>query len=307
VLRSGLLTINYHRIGTPDSSPLDRGLWSATPEGFARQVRLYKSHLDVISPVDLPQVQNRRGRYGIITFDDGYRDNFEVALPILRAERATATFFIATGFLDTPRLAWWDEIARLVRKSPHSRIELPAWLPAPLAFDSPDRETAVRTLLRAYKQLPPEQTAQFLEALALASSSDRNAAEGENLWMTWDMVRRLRESGMTIGGHTVHHPVLARMRQDQQQAEILGCARRIEAELGEPMHYFSYPVGGRRSFDAATRVCLRQAGVRYAFSYYGGFSTFHDWDDYDIRRVPVELDTTYNRFRRLVMLPQLFA
>jgi peptidoglycan/xylan/chitin deacetylase (PgdA/CDA1 family) len=307
VLRSGLLAINYHRIGTPDSSPLDRGLWSATPEEFARQVRFYKSHLDLIGLEDLPQVRNRRGRYGIITFDDGYRDNFEVALPILQAERATATFFIATGFIDTPRLAWWDEIARLVRRSPHSRIALPAWLPAPVAFDSPDRETAVRTLLRAYKQLSPEKAAQYLEAVTVASGSERNATEVKNLWMTWDMVRGMREAGMTIGGHTVDHPVLAHMRHEQQQAEILGCARRIEAELGEPMRYFSYPVGGRRSFDAATRECLREAGVRYAFSYYGGFRTFHRWDDYDIRRVPVELDTTYNRFRRLVMLPQLFA
>jgi peptidoglycan/xylan/chitin deacetylase (PgdA/CDA1 family) len=302
-----VLTLNYHRIGIPGSSPLDHGLWSATPEEFSRQVRFYRNHLDLISLEDLPHVQNRRGCYGIITFDDGYRDNFEVALPILRAERAPATFFIATGFIDSPKLAWWDEIARLVRRSPRSRIELPAWLPAPVSFDSPDRETAVRTLLRAYKQLSPERASEYLEAVAAASGSDSNGAEVANLWMTWDMVRQMREAGMTIGGHTVHHPVLARMRREQQQSEILGCARRIEEELGEPMRYFSYPVGGRHSFDAATRQCLREAGVRYAFSYYGGFSSFHNWDAYDLRRVPVELDTTYNQFRRLVMLPQFIA
>jgi hypothetical protein len=194
-----------------------------------------------------------------------------------------------------------------VRTSPRSHIELPGWLSAPVVFDEPDRETAVRTLLRAYKQLPPEQAAHYLKAVAAASGSDGTGTGVENLWMTWDMLRQMRKAGMTIGGHTVNHPVLARMRPEQQQAEILGCARRIEAQIGEPMLYFSYPVGGRRSFDATTRQCLREAGVRCAFSYYGGFRSFRDWDDYDIRRVPIELDTTLNRFRRLVLLPQLFA
>lgn len=305
--RSGLLAINYHRIGDPGTAALDRGLWSALPEEFARQIRFFKAHLDLVSLADLSEVRKRRGRFGIITFDDGYRDNFEVAVPILHAEGATATFFIATGFIDSPRLAWWDEIAWWIRRSPRSRIELPGWLPAPVAFDEPGRETAVRTLLRAYKQLAEERTGAYLEAIRAASGADPTRAATENLWMSWEMVREMRAAGMTIGGHTVHHPVLARMNPEQQRAEINGCAERIATELGEPMRYFSYPVGGRNSFDATTRQCLSDAGVHYAFSYYGGFRSFHDWDDYDIRRVPIELDTTFNQFRRLVLLPQWFA
>jgi peptidoglycan/xylan/chitin deacetylase (PgdA/CDA1 family) len=97
------------------------------------------------------------------------------------------------------------------------------------------------------------------------------------------------------------------MSEDEQRDEIMGCGRRLEAQLGEPMLYFSYPVGGLGSFNQATRNCLRQAGVRYAFSYYGGFRSFNDWDDYDIRRVPVETDLSFAQFRRIVSMPQLFA
>jgi hypothetical protein len=73
------------------------------------------------------------------------------------------------------------------------------------------------------------------------------------------------------------------------------------------MRYFSYPVGGRKAFDAVTRRCLREAGVRYAFSYYGGFRTFRDWDDYDVRRVPMESCMTSDCLRAIVSSPMLFA
>ena len=77
--------------------------------------------------------------------------------------------------------------------------------------------------------------------------------------------------------------------------------------MGEPMRYFSYPIGKPGSFDSVTQHCLREAGVRYAFSYYGGFRRFGDWNNYDVRRVPVETYLTADWFRSIFTLPQLFA
>ena len=89
---SGVLVLNYHRIGNGNESPFDRGLWSTDAEAFSDQVRFCKSQLDVITPDDIPRVVARgRGRYALITFDDGYRDNYEIAFPILKAEGVAAT------------------------------------------------------------------------------------------------------------------------------------------------------------------------------------------------------------------------
>ena len=121
------------------------------------------------------------------------------------------------------------------------------------------------------------------------------------------MVREMRRTGMCIGGHTVNHPMLARMSPEQQRQEIAGCGERLREELGEPMLAFSYPVGGLGSFDARTRGCLERAGVRHAFSYYGGFRQFDNWDDYDIRRIAVESYICADWFRALVTLPQWFS
>lgn len=306
---SGVLALNYHRIGESLGSSFDRGLWSASEDAFAEQIRFCKSQLEIIGPADLPQVlKAKRGRYAMITFDDGYRDNHAAAFPILKHEGVAATFFVATGFIDSPSLPWWDEIAWMVRTSQRSGLELREWFDAPIPFDDPDREGAVRKLLRKYKAIPAEKTAGYLDALATATGTGRCRAEaGENLWMTWDMLREMKAAGMTIGGHTVTHPVLSRMSAQDQRHEILECGRRLAHELGEPMRYFSYPVGNTTAFDQTTRECLREAGVSYAFSYYGGYGRFQGWDDYDVRRVAIETELDTDWFRSILALPQLFA
>lgn len=265
--------------------------------------------MEMITPDDLPRaLATPRGRYGLITFDDGYRDNYDVAFPILKAAGVPATFFITTGFIDTPCIAWWDEIAWMVRTSQRNSIELVGWIPNPLSFDEPDREQAVRTLLRAYKAMPADSTASFLDAIAGATESGRyGATEGESPWMNWEMLREMHLAGMTVGGHTVTHPILARASRERQRAEIMGCSKRLAEEIGEPMRYFSYPVGGHEAFDSVTRELLREAGVQIAFSYYGGFRGRNDWDNYDVRRVRIDASVSSDWFRSIVSLPRFFA
>ena len=185
-----------------------------------------KAHFDVAALDDLPDILARRaGRCVLITFDDGYRDNYTAAFPILRRHRVSATFFVTTGFIDEPRLPWWDEIAWAVRTSRHTSVELPGWLPSPAVFDEPDREGAVRTLLRAYKAMPTASTGDYLRAIREATGTAQcDPRTADDLWMTWDMLREMRAAGMAIGGHTVNHPILSRMPRENQREEIAGCA-----------------------------------------------------------------------------------
>jgi peptidoglycan/xylan/chitin deacetylase (PgdA/CDA1 family) len=302
---TGVVGLNYHRIGDGERSSFDPGLCSATPEQFDRQLRWLKANFDVVSPRDIPYVLRiRRGRHVIVTFDDGYEDNYTVAFPLLRAHLLPATFFVATGFIDHPRLPWWDEIAWMVRNATTSSIALPSFLPAPIPFDEPGRERVTRAVHRACFALPADRTSGFLDAVAEATGSGRyDASAAPRMWMTWDMIRDMRAAGMTIGGHTVHHPVLARLPRDRQAEEISGCGRRLEEELGAPMRAFAYPYGQPDCFDDDTRACLEEAGVRLAFSYYGGFRRLDEWDDYDCRRLAVEQHTSFDQFRAAVMAP----
>ncbi len=305
----GFVVLNYHRIGNPDDCQLDRGVFSATAEVFEQQLRFLRDNCDVITPDDIEDLPGRgRGNYAIITFDDGYRDNYELALPLLKSAGLKAVFFISTGFIGGTRLSWWDEIAWMVRNSRKRFIGPTSTLPTVVSID-PDRpESAIDTLLMIYKRLPSEITSLYLEDVARETGAGRAPAElACETWMTWDMVRELRDAGMIIGGHTVNHPILATMSRANQAAEIHGCACDIEKYLGQKMELFSYPRGKPDSFNKDTFECLRDVGVKYAFSYYGGMNRIDSLEQYDVRRVAVDSDTQLEHFEAMLTLPRIFA
>ncbi len=303
---NGILAFNYHRVGDGGASNYDRELWSASADAFDEQVAFMALHSDVISPDDIEYaLRSPRGRYTMMTFDDGYRDNYEIAFPILRRHGVPATFFISTGFIDQPTLPWWDEIANMVRTSQASQVRMEGWMPELLMFNEAQAPHTINSLLRKYKSLQAEDAALFLSQLRHESGSPR-AEVGENHWMDWHMVRDMSENGMVIGGHTVNHPLLSRIPKDQQRQEIGDCAERILQETGKRMEYFAYPVGGRDSFNDDTKACLLERQVRYAFSYYGGFITTAS-EPFDMPRVAIEQDTDPDLFRAMVQLPQVFC
>lgn len=117
----------------------------------------------------------------------------------------------------------------------------------------------------------------------------------------------MRAGGMTIGGHSVSHPVLSRLPAQQQLQEVRDCARRLHEELSEPMRWFAYPVGGRDAFNGDTRAALAELGVEYAFSYYGNYNVPGQWDRFDLKRVSVEHEHDRARFRATTCLPSLFG
>lgn len=306
---TGLVVFNYHRLGNESKTLFDRALYSAGQDEFDRQVRFLKTNFDVVRVDDLEQVRRRPGRAVMITFDDGYRDNYELALPVLKQQQVPATFFITSGFIDGGPVAWWDEIAWMIRSS--TRLEVPSVMESCPSFslrDEASREQAIKSLLRFYKGLPLDQTRTFIEQLALHSGSGRCPITlARDVWMSWDMIRELDRAGLDIGGHTVSHPVLARTSAEMQRQEIFGSKRRIEAEIGHSISAFSYPVGQPDSFTQETQLLLREAGYRWAFSFSGGFSSTSYADDFNLPRVAVSPHISPELFRSTARLPWLFA
>ncbi|HSS06001.1 MAG TPA: polysaccharide deacetylase family protein [Rhodanobacteraceae bacterium] len=303
---AGILGLNYHRIGDAGTTRLDRDLWSACEETFDQQLAYIKQNCDVITPNDIDEVRrNPRGVYVLVTFDDGYRDNYELAYPALRRHGIPATFFVSTGFVDRPRLPWWDEIAAIIASTSLDVVYLDPWLAEPLPLGPGQRPKATRAVLAAYKRLQGSDAVAMLDRLRAMANVDTSGL-ADSLWMTWDMLREMAAHGMTIGGHTVNHVILSRVPKEEQWREISGCARRLEEELGTPMRYFAYPVGKRSSFNADTVDCLERAGVRYAFTYYGGFAAA-DANPYDMPRMAIEPDVDREWFRAMLEVPRVFC
>jgi peptidoglycan/xylan/chitin deacetylase (PgdA/CDA1 family) len=304
----GDLILGYHRIGDGSESPFDRGLWSATGEEFDRQLEYLARNFEVVGPDALLASGSPRRRRVVLTFDDGYRDNFDVAFPLLRRHGLPAIFFLATGFLAAPTVPWWDEIAWMVRHSKERAIPGGEWLDGPLCLAEPDRTRTVKALTSTYKRLPGAKTADFMDFLGEATGSGRcGAEEARALWMSWDMVREISAGGMWIGGHTATHPVLARLPLERQREEVATCLSAIRRKAGvEPAH-FSYPVGLPDSFDKNTRACLRDNGIELAFSLHGGYATHGGMDPYNVPRTTVSATNDHSFFLAQTTLPQVFA
>ncbi|MCA9081468.1 MAG: polysaccharide deacetylase family protein, partial [Planctomycetaceae bacterium] len=264
---------------------------------------------ELISLHQIEEVLNSPGGRGIlITFDDGYRDNYELALPVLERHGASAVFFITTGFLDDGQVAWWDELSWMVQSTSARSVPPGEYVEREITLEGPSRALALRELLQIHKQIPWDRTIAFRDELGKVLGTGRcpkSVADG--VWMTWDMVREMHERGMEIGGHTVNHPVLANLELERQRHEIFDSKRRIESELGREITAFSYPVGQRDSFTEETEQILREAGYRYSFSFYGGFASKPAVNRFDLPRIAIESGTEGAMFRSMVTLPQVFG
>ena len=305
----GVLVVNYHRIGVATESIFDRGVFSTTADQFDEQMEFLKRNFDVISPHELPMARRSgKGRYVIVTFDDGYRDNYDLAFPVLKRHGLKATFFVPTAFIDKRQLSWWDTIAWMIRHSDASEIPAGKWFQDALPLNGDAREHAINEALKKYKMLPGHETSNFVADLAdCTGHSSLPTHLGDDLWMTWNNIREMRLGGMTIGGHTVNHPLLARLTSSEQVLEIRGCHERLTEMTGVAPRSFSYPVGKRDTFTTITRAILLSVGFEYAFSFYGGYQNLIDIDLLDIKRINIGRRTTQTIFESMTSLPSVLA
>ncbi len=309
---NGLVVLNYHRIGDRAQTALDPGVFSATTEQFEAQLRCLKSDCDVIRVTDIADVLRRESkrRCVLITFDDGYRDNYELAFPILQQVGLPAVIFLATGFLDEGLIAWWDEIAWIVKRTTKPQLVFPLLWTVPIQTvpaAANNRGAVLHSLLRTAKSLTPQELRVFLETLAEVAGTGRAPRNAETApWMTWDMVREMHRAGIEFGGHTVTHPVLAKCSVDQQWEEIRQSKARIEAELGSPITAFSYPIGQTWAMSDDTRRLVREVGYQWGFNFYAGYSTSAS-DPVDLCRVAMEPRIGLPELRATVRMPRLFA
>ncbi len=260
---SRLSVLIFHRVHEqPDS--LFPG--EAHARTFAQQLGWLKRWFNVLplpKAVDGLLKGSLPARPAVITFDDGYADNRTVALPILQAHGLTATFFIATGFLDGGRM-WNDTLIETVRLARGPVLDLTTVGLDAYPVDSIERRQAtIHALIPRLKYLEPVERQRQVDAIAARAGVDLP----NDLMLTSSQLREMARAGMTIGGHTVHHPILATLSDDQALAEMVNGRRRLEEIIGVPVDLFAYPNGKPdEDYNAAHVRLAREAGFEAAVS-----------------------------------------
>ncbi|MDP9040154.1 MAG: polysaccharide deacetylase family protein [Acidobacteriota bacterium] len=290
--RPSLLILNYHRIGDRTKTPYDSGTFSATTAEFDWQVRhIMRSHRIVNLEEAKEIVQGRatpRDAAVLLTFDDGYRDNFEEAFPVLQRHGVSATFFLPTAFVGTGRLPWWDVIAYLIKNAKPERIALTYPEPAEFDLTSANRPRATVQILRQFKKPAASDAERFLGELETACDTPRPGTAAERCFLNWDEAREMQAEGMCFGSHTHTHPILAKLGYGSQLEELRTSREIIEGELRRPGDTLAYPVGQRDSFSADSVKALKEAGYSAAFSFYGGVNKPGSIAPYNVLRGGVD-------------------
>jgi peptidoglycan/xylan/chitin deacetylase (PgdA/CDA1 family) len=311
--RPVLLVLTYHRIvegGSATNLYYDPVI-SATPEGFEEQVRHLAGRFHV---VDLPYLAHMAS-YGsalastvsckgkplaLITFDDGYQDNAQTALPILRKLGVPATFFVTSGFLSQVQLPWWDHIAYVLKQTQARRLTLERFAgdahPILISLE-PDLglggcAAAIMTVIRAFLQgeIPDEHwfLAELNEQGQVAVDTVRL---GQDLFMNLDQLRNLLNAGMSIGSHSQTHRKLGELDETGQRTELAESKHFLESSLGIKVQALAYPFGGLNAFTETTRELAREVGYTLAFSSLEGANRpgTRDFEPLCLRRLNVGL------------------
>jgi peptidoglycan/xylan/chitin deacetylase (PgdA/CDA1 family) len=200
----------------------------------------------------------------VITFDDGYADNAEIAVPILQRCGLTASFFVSTGFLDGGRM-WNDSVIECVRACRHSEIDLGSFGLGRCSLTTPEeRRRAIASLLSHIKYLSLSGRENAIATLQQLSDVDRLPT---NLMMRSEQVRGIRRAGMEIGAHTVNHPILATLTPAEAEYEIVQGRNQLQSILDVPVDVFAYPNGKPgRDYEYSHVSLLKRLGFRGAVS-----------------------------------------
>lgn len=263
-----ILALRHVRPPRPERFQPNR-LLEVTPQFFARMVRrLRRSRLDLIS---LDEMHRRmvegdfRRRFVCLTFDDGYRDLREWAYPILKEAGVPFAIYVPTSFPDRLGELWWLVLEAVIARN--NRVGL--------IIGGRDRTFDCGTV--AEKQALYDELYWWLRSRATESemrSIVRNLAAYyhvdivafcEELCMSWPELAELASDPLvTIGAHTVSHPILSRLPQDEARSEMeLSCSV-IEAALAVKPAHLSYPYGdrnsaGKREFEIAAEIGFKTA------------------------------------------------
>ncbi|MCP5140739.1 MAG: polysaccharide deacetylase family protein [Gammaproteobacteria bacterium] len=256
----------HHRV-VAEEQPLVSGLSEA---GFAWQLELLMRHFNVLplaEAVSLYLDGRLPPRAVCVTFDDGFADTLNLAMPIAERAGVPITVFVATRYLNGG-IMFNDRVADALRRTRQRSLDLSEIGLGRFDIDGDvSRAQAFQRIVDAIKYRTVEERLALAEAIADRAEVDRPAS----LMLDDEGLRALHRKGAEIGAHTHGHPILALCDDDEARREIGEGKRRLESILDAPVRLFAYPNGKpERDFTARDVELVREAGFDAAFSTGGG-------------------------------------
>jgi len=271
----------YHRV----NDQRDPFFPATSTKRFEQEMRFIARHHKVLPlRTVLEHLENGSSEPVLaVTFDDGYQDNFENALPILEGYGLPATIFLTTGSMDSREPLWFERLAYALKHTQKEYVEFEIDIPVRYWLRTEaERLKANGGIFAALRKLGNDERQHWLDCV-IRQLGVADVTERKGRMLTWDQARQMSKRGIDFGGHTVTHPFVSKLTREQTCWEISECKQRIEAEVQQPADYFAYPNGREEDYGEWNKELLRKAGYKAALTTLWGLN-YRSTDRMELRR-----------------------
>lgn len=301
-----LIVCNYHRLYDGQlQTDFDDGVFAHSVKHFEKHLLWLSRNSKILTENEFLEILTGDKKIAklcsVITFDDGYIDNYLLAYPILKRLGIPAMFFIPSSPIISRQLGWWDIIAYFIKKSKKNSIFYDQEL-----VSLEKKDVAIRLFQKIMKSKPHVETSGLLLKLSEACDvclPEINTQSKE--LMTWNQIQEVAQNGIDIGSHTHSHRVLCTITTDEQREEMNTSKLIIEKNIGRKIRTIAYPVGNYQHFTSQTMSLASECGYEAAFSFNTGVNYSNNLNPFNVKRIepPVNIEL----LAATAVLPDLFA
>lgn len=286
-----LLVLTYHRIAP--RVKFDIFSTFVSPEKFNKQINTLAKKYQIISLSEAIQQSSDSSRSRerikvVLTFDDGYKDNYDIAYHILKNKGLPATFFIATNYMDSGLPLWDYEVSKIIYNSKNIRKVKIGKLEIIHNFTQ-SRMGFISLVINRMKYLSladREVTLKFLRE----QDSGKGIPDMRDSCMTWSEIIEMSKQNMEIGSHSKTHSSLANMPLSEAIEEIRESKRDIEKRTGKDCLHFAFPFGSQKDYNQNLIDCVINSGFQTCLINRHGYNDLNK-QQFCLKRIIVKEDT----------------
>ena len=312
--KNDLIILAYHRVLSVNKGSVfqyDTGLISATVDEFETQISFIRKYYNPISETQLiNHIYHNEPlppKPVMVTFDDGFDDNYLNAYPILKRYNVPATMFVSTAYIGGNEPIWFDWLASLCISASMKKIEIPVLKKSYIINEYPDRELIYKDLIKVIREINNEVRLKVLDQLKVSYSDymihiDRSMSK----FMNWNQVIEMSNDNITVGSHTVTHPIMSRLNNTEISYELNTSKEVIESHINKNIMSFSYPTGQATSFTNYILNEVINSGYKVAHTYIHGINKLPINQPHSLNRLHIESHVNESYFKSMLMLPEIF-
>jgi len=269
ITNSQTVILIYHRIGPMTEkwiiNPLHQKIFEAQMKYLTENYKLISLNKlsEMINNGEIPK------KAVIITFDDGYKDNYEFAFPILKKYDIPATIFLSTGPIEQKKLFWWDEVNYALIHTDMESIVLKG-IGTYKLINEEDKIKAGLNIVEKLKKMENREKESTIETLINLTHVNIPENLGKKHLLSWNEIEKMDKNGIDFGAHTVNHPILTNIPLEEAKWEINTSKNLIEERLSRKISSFSYPNGKIGDFNGEISSLVRKAGFNCSVSFLPG-------------------------------------